>query len=403
MHKVATVNLVNDMAVTARRAKLNSKNSEAFTLVEIIAVMAIVTAIFVLSWGAFYRMRTTMRLRQVAETMKADLVYAQRSAMFVQRNVDENWTYGIGVDIAGMVDGGEDLSYTVFKWCSGGEYYPYNDKAFLSAMSNDPYGASTDCRSSKTEIIAVEDKENIPVSSQGMTAAVGYGNAEQDVRFIVYESVTGIPHFFASDGSSISTTSVQIVVKIGERSNGVSVNMFGDISLIPGAQIGGGGGGSGSIKPPVGGKEECDPSCDEVECGYDGCGKACSKVCGKGMKCIGNRCFEKFKDPIGGIGDDDCVPDCKGKECGSDGCGGICSKCTGFLQVCTTKGTCESLLYGGGPGGGGGVPIGDDDEDCTSDCKNKECGDDGCGGSCGDCGFLQRCSKGNCVFLLKFW
>ena len=34
-----------------------------------------------------------------------------------------------------------------------------------------------------------------------------------------------------------------------------------------------------------------------------------------------------------------CVPDCEGKDCGADGCGGTCGSCSGYAGVCTA-GTC---------------------------------------------------------------
>ena len=34
---------------------------------------------------------------------------------------------------------------------------------------------------------------------------------------------------------------------------------------------------------------------------------------------------------------------------------------------------------------------------CTPNCTGKECGDDGCGGSCGSCGTNEHCSSGSCV------
>ena len=55
---------------------------------------------------------------------------------------------------------------------------------------------------------------------------------------------------------------------------------------------------------------------------------------------------------------DVCVPDCLGKQCGDDGCGGSCGECpTG--QACQDDGTCLG---------------------CTPECAGKACGDDGCGG-----------------------
>ena len=76
-----------------------------------------------------------------------------------------------------------------------------------------------------------------------------------------------------------------------------------------------------------------------------------------------------------------CTPNCSGKECGSDGCGGSCGDC-GLFRFCNNSGTCETI--------------------CLSDCQGKECGDDGCGGSCGDCGFLQFCNTSGTCEAIQF-
>jgi hypothetical protein len=55
--------------------------------------------------------------------------------------------------------------------------------------------------------------------------------------------------------------------------------------------------------------------------------------------------------------------------CGDNGCGGSCGTCTN-ADVCV-KGNC-----------------------CTPDCTGKNCGDDGCGGSCGTCTVDQTCMNG---------
>lgn len=46
---------------------------------------------------------------------------------------------------------------------------------------------------------------------------------------------------------------------------------------------------------------------------------------------------------------------------------------------------------------GGVVPIGDPPPGCTPQCSGRECGDDGCGGSCGTCNGSATCSPaGTC-------
>ena len=58
-----------------------------------------------------------------------------------------------------------------------------------------------------------------------------------------------------------------------------------------------------------------------------------------------------------------CIPECDGKDCGDDGCGGVCGECDPGL-TCNAQGQCIT---------------------CIPDCDGKECGSDGCGGSCGSC------------------
>ena len=60
----------------------------------------------------------------------------------------------------------------------------------------------------------------------------------------------------------------------------------------------------------------------------------------------------------------DCEPLCEAKECGDDGCGGLCGECEEGLE-CTDEFICEPP--------------------CEPDCEGRECGDDGCGASCGEC------------------
>jgi len=71
--------------------------------------------------------------------------------------------------------------------------------------------------------------------------------------------------------------------------------------------------------------------------------------------------------------DVECIPDCDGKECGDNGCGGECGECQGEQEGCV-----------------GGVCV------CLPICEEKECGDDGCGGSCGECDDGNPCTDDSC-------
>lgn len=193
---------------------------------------------------------------------------------------------------------------------------------------------------------------------------------------------------------------------------------------------------------------ECIPNCDGKECGDDGCGGTCGD-CAQGSTCLSdfvchlNPCSGWTCDPRyyaaqdgcdcdcgcwdpdcdlpdqllyncadgewceqPGICVGNCVPNCDGKECGDDGCGGTCGGCAD-AAVCGTDFVCHAASCEGSCGGQS-LGLCWCDEECVSwgdccadvctfcgelshcgtcvpDCSGKECGDDGCGGSCGIC------------------
>ncbi len=63
-----------------------------------------------------------------------------------------------------------------------------------------------------------------------------------------------------------------------------------------------------------------------------------------------------------------CIPSCAGRQCGDNGCGSTCGTCgEGF--ACTPAGSCV----------------------CEKQCEGRECGPDGCEGECGRCGLGFVC------------
>ncbi|MFO0677972.1 MAG: hypothetical protein U0169_15660 [Polyangiaceae bacterium] len=68
-----------------------------------------------------------------------------------------------------------------------------------------------------------------------------------------------------------------------------------------------------------------------------------------------------------------CTPQCRDRECGGDLCGGSCGTCTGGKSC--SFGKCTT---------------------CTPSCFGKTCGSDGCGGTCGECTDGFCLSAGSC-------
>ena len=192
---------------------------------------------------------------------------------------------------------------------------------------------------------------------------------------------------------------------------------------------------------------DCTPDCTGRECGDDGCGSSCGECevglvcdveghCGCGddaLDCGDGVCVDPQTDPdnCGGCGtvcgDDEscvdgscsCLPSCGDRECGDDGCGGTCGTCgddrlcgsggqclcLGALDECDDEcvdvrtdesncGTCghECLVYEQCLGGA--CTTDEPDGGCVASCEGRECGDDGCEGSCGECGPEQLCAAG---------
>lgn len=170
----------------------------------------------------------------------------------------------------------------------------------------------------------------------------------------------------------------------------------------------------------------CVPKCDGRVCGDDSCGGSCG-TCSTDMECQSDGlCYPKV-----------CKPDCTGKECGGDGCGGSCGDCPA-TQTCSADQKCVVGPCGGMALGqsrcspdkhflvscvddGSGQRL--EQTDCTTDPKKecgwdgwaqawgcvakppcqpdcttagKECGDDGCEGSCGACPTGWGCPAFHC-------
>ena len=169
----------------------------------------------------------------------------------------------------------------------------------------------------------------------------------------------------------------------------------------------------------------CKPICDGKKCGDDTCGGDCGK-CDSGYACgVDNLCHPE-----------DCKPACGKRICGDNGCGGSCGDCAAG-DLCDPTGQCKPGPCKGIPADGqcdgailvtclgSGAAAKKTLVDCAAnslvcgwdaaagafDCivkpactptcaaadgQTKECGSDGCEGTCGKCPGGWSCPGGFC-------
>ena len=153
-----------------------------------------------------------------------------------------------------------------------------------------------------------------------------------------------------------------------------------------------------------GADNDCDGEVDEEDCDD---GDSCTAdSCGGAEGCVhepvpeGEPCLDGEPGYCDNGGECVCLSTCTGKACGDNGCGGSCGDCSDN-EMCTEVGHCV-CEFGecGGNCCGEGYACFPDGVCCIPDCEGKECGDDGCDGECGECiGDQEECGDGLCICM----
>jgi prepilin-type N-terminal cleavage/methylation domain-containing protein len=210
------------LSLYSRTRVLSSGGHSGFTLVELLVSMTIISVILGLSVSGYYGLRTTMILKQSAETLKSDIMYAKRSAMLIKREQDEQWINGVGIDIASMSIG--EPAYRVFKYCADDNEY----KDFEVENEKFTYGS---CESSGvSELTFVPGYDKVTVSSSTLDF---YTNLP--VRFVFFESPTGEMHLYDCNGVEINLedqeSDIFLVFALGTRSYYLQIKDNGEVQL----------------------------------------------------------------------------------------------------------------------------------------------------------------------------
>lgn len=128
----------------------------------------------------------------------------------------------------------------------------------------------------------------------------------------------------------------------------------------------------------------CVPACDTRECGADSvCGSSCG-TCAVGDECVNGGCMPRI--PATWTCDPEYFSASDGCDCNCGAPDPDCSLPGQQLYGCETLTNPYCTLAGVCAAGA-----------CTPNCSERECGSDGCSGSCGTCASGEECLSGACV------
>ena len=134
-----------------------------------------------------------------------------------------------------------------------------------------------------------------------------------------------------------------------------------------------------------------------------GGGNACKRACHRLESCLKEAAAGTSGISLTGTADCGSIDTCDAQSACQADCM-LAASCSELLGGASTVSSCVAQC--GVPrtsdpatdGGGVLQPLPSPDTGtCTPDCYGRQCGDDGCGGSCGSCSYGQTCSYGTCT------
>ncbi len=182
---------------------------KAFTLLELIIVMVIIFILSTISVLSYRSLVDSFSINEVSLTIAQDIRATQRAAMMLDRESDERWLHGIGLDFRNLDT--DERSYRVFKWCSP---YDYFDNSKGSLTGEVPNYDSSEPVLAELKISNIQDHEHADHCNRGFSQEAflvhreknfdDYDNLDfnfhSEVRFLLFESVSGKAFFYDNQG-----------------------------------------------------------------------------------------------------------------------------------------------------------------------------------------------------------
>ena len=206
----------------------------AFTLLEMLVVMGIMMILMGMTFTSFYGLQDTVKMNEYMLNMEQDIRLVQRASMLLERNTEENWLYGLGIDFSKLE---EDGKYITFKWCT-----PFEDYGDASTRSKVPGYKEGDLTLDRAKLpigdietgLCTEVEDTLKILSGYTTELTPPKSTVQynsNVRYVVFESVTGRAFFYDAGGNLLNYSIIEGEVVIEDNPDEVEELDFTITSL----------------------------------------------------------------------------------------------------------------------------------------------------------------------------
>jgi len=185
------------------------KRLRAYTLLEVLVVMSIMIILLGLAFSSYASFTEATKFNQDVANLQSDIVILQRAAMLLERDPDEYWIYGLGIDFSGVENGNGE--YTFFKWCS--EFTDFGDEKTKGEYpyyidSEDPFDGQIPLNISGTtcDIAKADELANLTKYGKGNLNLKERVSINSDIQFLLFESVSGRAFLYTNEGMRVDPT-----------------------------------------------------------------------------------------------------------------------------------------------------------------------------------------------------
>lgn len=175
---------------------------------EMLIVMSIMIILLALGFNSYASFTETTKFNQDVANLQNDILVLQRASMLLERKPTEYWIYGVGIDFGGVMS--RNGEYTFFKWCSQFEdfgdpltkgEFPADDPDIQSDGALPIPSANSTAR--KCDIGTINTSVPLGGYMNHKLALKDDVRIKSDIRFLLFESVSGRAFLYKSDGTRV--------------------------------------------------------------------------------------------------------------------------------------------------------------------------------------------------------